>query len=338
MTEMRADREGGAEAAAKKSELVAVRLREFDGSGPLESAEAMRRALDEDGIFVVRNVLSTAEIDELRDILRRNLEGRGQRFMLGRGQFNASVKVPELSFIFSHPRIVKVIKDVLGEGNVIFTGHCDIHMNMLSGWHKDSGETVPGGYFTGPYMTSDDCRVYKVAIYLQDTGPRDSFTARLGSHRETDLSKGAEVDVRSRQGDIVVFDVRITHVGQLPDPFEKGLVRASRLVNLGDRQKQDPAWVARIKEAYWKIIGRPDRLAVFFTYGADNSFTHDFADANMRRQHRIAGEGSAVALSPALKDALEEQGVVLSGAISGQLHLDRPPKNRELPGPRTPPD
>jgi hypothetical protein len=291
-----------------------VSLREFDVASALEAAKDMRQALNDDGIFVVRNALSLDEIGELRDILVRHLTRSGLRFSLGKTQPNAAVKVPDLAFIFAHPRILTVLKQVLGETNVIFTGHCDIHMNMLSGWHKDSGESVPGGYFTGPYMTSADCRVFKVAIYLQDTGRRDGFTARLGSHRETDLSTGKEINVQSRTGDIVVFDVRITHTGQLPDPVEKGLKGLSLAVNRGHSDREDPAWVSRIKELYWKLIGRRERLSVFFTFGAANTFTDDFARANMNRQAR-EGAASGAGMLPNLRDALESEGVTLSDAL-----------------------
>ncbi|RDH77715.1 hypothetical protein DVS77_15230 [Mycolicibacterium moriokaense] len=275
----------------------------------------MRQALDEDGIFVVRNALSQAEIGELRDILVRHLTMGGLRFSLGKTQPNAAEMVPDLSFIFAHPRILAVVKQVLGETNVIFTGHCDIHMNMLSGWHKDSGENVPGGYFTGPYMTSADCRVFKVAIYLQDSGRRDGFTARLGSHRETVLRAGNKVRVQSRTGDIVVFDVRITHTGQLPDPVEKGLKGVSLALNRGERDREDPVWVSRIKALYSKLIGRRDRLSLFFTFGAANSFTYDFARSNMSRQAREGATIGSAGLPSQLKDALEREGVQLSDAV-----------------------
>jgi hypothetical protein len=290
-------------------------LREFDCAGALDSAQDMRQALDDDGIIVVRNSLSQAEIGELRDILLRHLSRSGLRSSLGKTQPNAAEKVPELAFIFAHPRILTVIKQILGETNVVFTGHCDIHMNMLSGWHKDSGESVPGGYFTGPYMTSADCRVFKVAIYLQDTGKRDGFTARLGSHRETDLSVGKEVNVQSMAGDIVVFDVRITHTGQLPDPVEKGLKGLSLALNRGQRDREDPSWVSRVKALYWKVIGRRDRLSVFFTFGAANTFTYDFARANMSRQIRQGAACGSAGLPPELNEALESEGVKLSDAL-----------------------
>jgi hypothetical protein len=275
----------------------------------------MRQALDDDGIFVVRNALSQAEVGELRDVLLRHLPRCGLRFSLGKTQPNAAVKVPDLAFIFAHPRILAVLKQVLGETNVVFTGHCDIHMNMLSGWHKDSGETVPGGYFTGPYMTSADCRVFKVAIYLQDTRRRDGFTARLGSHRETDLRAGKQINVQTRTGDIVVFDVRITHTGQLPDPVEKGLKGLGLAVNRGNRDREDPAWVSRVKALYWKLIGRRDRLSVFFTFGAANTFTSDFARANMDRQARGGAASGSAGLPPKLRDALGKEGVTLSDAL-----------------------
>jgi hypothetical protein len=298
---------------ARSSDLAS--LREFDGTGALGSAQDIRHALEEDGIFVVRNALPQADIGELRDILLRHLPARGMRFSLGRTQPNAAEKVPEVAFIFAHPRILAVVKQVLGEANVVFTGHCDLHMNNLSGWHKDSGETVPGGYFTGPYITSSDCRVFKVAIYLQDTGRRDSFTARLGSHRETNLSVGKEVSVQSRIGDIVLFDVRITHTGQLPDVVEKGLMGLSLAINRGQRDREDPAWVSRIKALYWKLVGRRDRLSVFFTFGADNTFTYDFARANMSRQTRQGAACGSASLSPKLSDALKGEGVKLADAL-----------------------
>lgn len=288
-------------------------IHEFDCTDTLESAPAMKQALAEDGIFVVRNVLSRGEVDELRDVLLRHLTGGGSFFNLGKTQPNAAEKVPELAFIFAHSKILNVLKQVLGEREVVFTGHCDIHMNMLSGWHKDSGETVPGGYFTGPYMTSPDCRVFKVAIYLQDTGRRDSFTARVGSHRHANLSTGEKLSVESRIGDIVVFDVRISHTGQLPDVFEKGLKGFGRMLNGGQRGKEDAAWISRVKARYWKLIGRRDRLSVFFTYGAPNTFTYDFATANLSRQARQGG-GGLTNLPPSLKKALQSEAVTIYDA------------------------
>lgn len=280
----------------------------FDWSDVAESAAPMRAALAEEGLFVVRGLLSTAEIERLRGIVSGHLTRAGRRLSLGKTQPNAASIVPELAFIFSHPRILAVMKQILGEDGVVFTGHCDIHMNMLSGWHKDSGETVPGGYFRGAYMTAEECRVYKVAIYLQEPGAHDGFTARLGSHRHTALDAGELVKVPSRVGDIVVFDVRLTHTGQLPDPIEKGMKGLSLALNNGSRNREDFPLISKAKASYWKLIGRRDRLSVFFTYGAANDFTYDFAKANMSRQAR-QGAGGKDSLPDGLMATLRQEGV-----------------------------
>ncbi len=259
---------------------------EFSWPVDAASTDEMRRALTDDGILLVRDVLSADEIAKLREIVTSHLTASGRRLSLGKTQPNASLQVPELSFLFAHPKIVEIMSRLLGSDNVVFTGHCDIHMNMLSGWHKDSGETVPGGYFKGDYMDAEDCRVYKVAIYLQDTGERDSFSARLGSHRKADLTSGELVKAYSRRGDLVIFDVRLSHTGQLPDLVEKTLKAASLGLNCGSRDKEDNRAVSALKQAYWKLMGRRNRLSTFFTYGADNRFTEDFASANMNRQNR----------------------------------------------------
>ena len=121
--------------------------------------------------------------------------------------------------------------------------------------------------------------------------------------------------MQSRIGDIVVFDVRITHTGQLPDPVEKGLMGLSLALNRGQRDREDPAWVSRVKALYWRLIGRRDRLSVFFTFGAANTFTHDFARANMSRQTRQGAARGSASLPPKLSDALESEGVKLSDAL-----------------------
>ena len=129
-------------------------LQEFDGASVLESAQAMRQALNDDGIIVIRNALPQSEINRLREILLQQLPEDGQRFSLGRAKFNAAVKVPELSFIFAHPRILTVLKQVLGETNVVFTGHCDIHMNLLSGWQDRKSTRLNSSHIQKSRMPS----------------------------------------------------------------------------------------------------------------------------------------------------------------------------------------
>ena len=120
-------------------------------------AHAARAALATDGAILIRGLFSAADIASARKAVAGRLAQGGERIQLGRTQPNAALLVPEIGCLVGHPAIAALFAQLLGD-DLRFTGHCDIHMNMLSGWHKDSGESV-GGYFSGDYFAADDCRV-----------------------------------------------------------------------------------------------------------------------------------------------------------------------------------
>ena len=280
-------------------------IRAFDWTGPaMLDAAALRQTMATDGALVMRGLLSPDEIRQLREDVRARLLSRGRRLSLGKTQPNAALENPELAWAVAHPNIVQVFKALIDQP--LFTGHCDIHMNMLSGWHKDSGELY-GGYFSGDYFHAGECQVYKAAIYLQKAGRRDGLTVKPGSHR-TETHAGESCKIMNEIGDVVFFDVRISHTGQLPDLVESGLKAAGKIATRGSRIQQEPAWLFGAKEAYWKAIGRRDRLSMFFTYGAANRFTVEFAEANMDRQTRQAGADKHV-YPPVLIEQLAQSGV-----------------------------
>jgi hypothetical protein len=245
------------------------------------------RQVREQGCAVVSSVFSAQEIETMRSTVREHLTTSGSRFSLGKTQPNAAIVVPDLGWIFAHPRVVSLFQALIGSPSPVFTGHCDIHMNMLSGWHRDSGEAF-GSYFTGDYFSDDECRVYKMAIYLQDTEEGDSLKVVPHAHRvpQFDSSKGHPLF--TSVGDVVIFDVRLPHTGQLPDMVEKGIKAINIAMKGRDRTVEDSPIATRLKQAYCRLVGREDRLSIFFTYGADNRRTEEFARANMDRQNRQA--------------------------------------------------
>lgn len=251
----------------------------------LPPKDELRAALERDGAIVIKNVITPAEISAAREIVADHLSRHGSRLMLGKTQPNAAVAVPELEFLFTHPSIVSLYKTIYGEKNVVFTGHCDAHKNMISGWHKDSGESV-GGYFRGDYFAADDCKVYKIALYLQDSAENDGLTVRIGSHRNRSIAFGEEVKLQTKAGDLIVFDVRLNHIGRTPDLVERLLKNISRILNKGDRNLEDPSVINRLASVYGKLAGREDRLSVFFTYGPENEYTYDFSYKNILRQKK----------------------------------------------------
>jgi hypothetical protein len=275
----------------------------WDGRVP---DKTMREALARDGVVFIRDLLRPAEVESLRTILDGYFRDGGLRFGLGQVQPNAASYVKGLEQVFANPRVVAAFEAILGKDEVVFTGHCDIHRNMLSGWHKDSGKN--GGYFRGDCFSADDCRVYKIGLYLQDQMDGNGLTVRPGSHRTPSATTGAPVPVASRAGDAIIFDVRLSHCGQKPDFVERLLKGANLLAKGGRRARPDNRWISNLEALYWRLTGRGDRLSIFFTFGAPNAHTREFSVANMDRQNVQTG-APAGGLPARVLDALAARGV-----------------------------
>jgi hypothetical protein len=237
-------------------------------------------ALIKDGFICVENVLSVKEIKKLRDSVKKYME-TCELFSVtykGKTQPNAAVKIPELSWIFAHPTILSTLRDIFGDTKIMFTSHCDIHSRTLSAWHKDDGmQVTEGGYFEQSSYDSEDCRVYKVGIYLQDHNNNlGGLRIRRGSHRVSSLNEGEEVYLQTKAGDIVIFDVRLTHTGQtevVPISWLLKPVKVLRRIarKLGVEFNRTDRL---LKGLYDRIAG--DRLSIFFTFGSANEFTIKF--------------------------------------------------------------
>lgn len=270
----------------------------------------LKTAIVQDGFVKIPNVISAEEIAQLRQLIGDSM---GSDFPFrGKTQPNAACVMPNLAWIFHHPKILSVFRELLQVEEIMFTSHCDAHSRTLSGWHKDDGMTVmEGGYFEGSAYDLDDCRVYKVAIYLQDHYHNlGGLRVRRNSHRLTALDQGDEIYLKTRAGDIVVFDVRLTHTGQtdvVPVPgFNMPLnfcLKAShrifrtRVLDIG------------FKKIYDRVVG--DRMSIFFTFGFPNDYTIKFARNNMRRQ-LAQDPKSPIYLPEALRQKLLENRVLLA--------------------------
>jgi hypothetical protein len=260
--------------------------------GASTSIEQQIRA---NGYVVVRNLLRQHEIGKLRASLLKHFERQWQCEGLGKHQPSAADTIPEISWIFEHPRIVDTFRTLFGGQQPIFTTNCDAHMNMLSWWHKDTSESR-GGCFPGDYFARDSCQVYRAGIYLQDQ-PKHGLTVRRGSHRHKDITKGESIHLETNAGDVVFFDIRLTHAGQFADQFENGLLR------LGRRLRMQEGAMA-LKNRYQKLLGKPEKLSVFFTYGAPGPDTEAFLEferKNKRGRLACGGANQANAYTPAVK-------------------------------------
>jgi hypothetical protein len=248
----------------------------------------LKTKLLEDGYITIKNVFSTEEINLLRKIIKSSLKTcKVMSSYGGITQPNAACVVTDLAYIFHHPKVLSTMRELLSTSDIMFTSHCDVHSRTLSGWHKDDGMTVMNnGYFEQPTYDLDNCRVYKVAIYLQDHHRNlAGLRVRRKSHHLADLGQGEEVYLGTQAGDMIVFDVRITHTGQtdiVPIPWLRkpiGLIRRAMNKLFRVPHNKIDCWLKNIYDCF-----AGDRLSVFFTFGANNEHTIKFAQNNMLRQ------------------------------------------------------
>lgn len=248
---------------------------------------SLAQKIENDGFVVIRDVLSTTEVKNLRKIVKNHFNNKGLLAFSGLVQPNAAVEVQEIRWLFYHPMIITIMRHLLRQEKIMFTSHCDIHSRTLSGWHKDDGMAViDGGYFGQSMYENQDCRVYKVAIYLQNhIHNNGGLTVRRGSHKFQSLDKGEEIYLKTYAGDVIIFDVRLTHLGQrdiVPIPLLR------KPINLFQNFLSSSLRVDKIKiQHYLKTFYDKffsEKLAIFFTYGIPNEHTIAFASNNMKRQ------------------------------------------------------
>lgn len=260
----------------------------------------LKNKIEADGYAIVPNVLTQKEVCSLRRALKKHFVSQGVFFSLGLVQPNAAHYIREIEWLCYHPKIIEAFRVALGQDDIVFTGHCDAHHNIFCAWHKDDGG---GNYFEGDYFTDDNCRVYKAAIYLQDR-PQFGISVRRGSHRFASLTAGEIEYCSTKAGDIVVFDVRLTHRGQPFPSFECLLYKAWSKIPLLCHQNR---WFYRLRMLLKK---GEDRSAIFFAFGIPNQFTEYFAIADLRRQNRLLGE--TVIDLPALVEKFHSIGIKTS--------------------------
>ena len=283
------------------------------------AAMNLRENILRDGFVVIPNLLSIEEITKLRHLVADHTKtDMPNDYAYGaKAQGNAACVMPELGWLYYHPKVLSAMKDLLQTDNVMFTSHCDVHSGLLSGWHKDDGSNprdiydIEKLYFEEFTYGVDDCRVYKMAIYLQDHFYNlGGLRVRRNSHRLAGVDQGEELYLKTKVGDAIVFDVRLTHSGQIdliPLPFlDKFISFCLRVMGKIFRTR---FFHIALRNFYDRMAG--DRMSIFFTYGFPNDYTVKFARNNMRRQMREHPE-LPIYLPELLRQKLVENQVLLA--------------------------
>ena len=230
------------------------------------------KLLKKNFFIIIKNIISKKNINKSKKIIKKYFNKNGIKIINGKIQPAASNFIHKLDFIFGHKKILQILKIIFRNKKFIYTNHSDVQFNLASSWHKDSGE-VYGGYFKGDYFNDPKCKVYKIGIYLQNSGHKnEGLSVRIGSHRFSDKNTGSEVKIDTKKGDIIIFDVRLTHKGKKETKIEKILRLLQKTLNNSFLEK-------------YLIKKKTNRYSIFFSFGKKNYQTKIFSMKNNLRQN-----------------------------------------------------
>lgn len=165
--------------------------------------EAQRRQFDTHGFTIIDDVLTSAQVIQLRGALDRHLDS------IGRERTDHVFEgCPELAWLCEHPPVVAELRELLGP-NFVYCHDSDGVRGGHVAWHRDWE------------LTGDDL-IVKTCYYLEDQGREGGcLVVRPGSHlpeNQEDPRSGDphgdyadEQDCETRAGSVLIFHLRIWH-------------------------------------------------------------------------------------------------------------------------------
>jgi len=210
-------------------------------------------------------LLRTRELEDGRNILREpeypgvlNILGD----LLGKEEFR------EFDYLTLHPRIVDVAHQLLG-GDLVYSGDSAVQIGQGGrGFHKDNVTKYDpaGADWHGDYP------LVRIGIYLQDHERYSGgLKVRVGSHLRASHRSGSAVNIPSAAGDIVAWNLRITH--------SANAVRMKGFPNLCLHPR-----IERILPPWLRVPEERERMVFFCTYGLAGDHLKRFMEDQAQRE------------------------------------------------------
>jgi hypothetical protein len=183
---------------------------------------AARDAFERFGVVILCGYLPAATREQLRAILDRKLANLANQSAILRlkdypkadfllGDVLAIRELEPFDCIFFGAEAVEMIKGLLRTDELLYWGDSSIQAGEAArGFHKDNVDRNDG--------TRDDWRrnyeLVRCGFYMQDhTRHSGGLKVRLGSHNIPDHRGGRIADVETVYGDLVIWNMRLTHSG-----------------------------------------------------------------------------------------------------------------------------
>lgn len=249
--------------------------------GPIASAKAIRTAFDSFGFVLIRAVLDSQEVEQVRSELDRGFDKAPLRDMPVMFSTELLRHATAWRCLFKES-VVGPLRSALGP-ELAYQNDSAVQRNLYgqaglrrhAGWHVDAGSETQH-----QYLRSAEYRFAKCGIFLQDfdNGWGGGIMVKPKSHRrlcETNALKrqafflrrlvdrcairlGLDIDtlqVPTRAGDLCFFDSRLLHSSVLPTDANIRMIGYERKPDVGSYWADIPK--AHTKYAiYWDACNR----------------------------------------------------------------------------------
>lgn len=184
-----------------------------------EANAAYRDKFEKNGFFVAESFFDEDEINVYREIVENFYNARKIKNIAGGkcvpGWVGKFEELKKLSDIVSDTRISKLLTNVVfGSRKWRFLGHSDLHQDKISRWHRDDQDLKRGinQKYKNLSIKDSECLIVKMCFFLQDHHNNEHG---LWMQPNSQLKKTKEEYIASKKTDVIVFDQRLAHRGQM---------------------------------------------------------------------------------------------------------------------------
>jgi hypothetical protein len=188
-------------------------------------------SFQDDGYVVIKNVLTKEEVTSFRNRLDKYLENsvslRRDRSKLVPGWAGNTPELGEdLNNLHQDKRILTSLENIFNGKEFRYVSHSDLHQNKTSGWHRDHNDLLRGKCSLSSTWDKD-CFIVKACFLLQDHNDNKfGLWMQPGTHLSDTQATGVHID--SNETDLIIFDQRILHKGQVSKPDYVDIYKKNR--------------------------------------------------------------------------------------------------------------
>lgn len=254
----------------------------------LDSKDNIYQSFQKNGVQIFTNIFNNDELIIMEKLLKDKFKKtKANSFMSSsRNISNGSSNILGLDKLFFNDKLINICKICLGSENLMYTSVLGIQKNEHGDWHKDdgTGSSEKGFFLKDPY-DDETCRVLRIGLYFQDHNSKNPGTAyKVGSHRHKDLIWGKKNYVTCRKGDVIIFDVRLTHAGVFKSIILKFLQK-----NLPKSIYPIILLVNSIFRLLYLKISRKEKITCWSAIGINNENTINYSKNIMISQIKQSG-------------------------------------------------